>query len=119
MVAFCRGLRRYAAKANRLQFIGEGSEFPNQTASNGWIRQVDTRLDLQNIVRRLSERNGMVLTLKSAEYEWNEIAEIFGMSVAALRNSFWREVEKIRLGFRRDLPEAHRRLERPTRSDRE
>ena len=118
MVAYCRRLRRYAVKASRLQLMGEDSEFSNRTASNGWIRQVDARLDLQNIVRRLSKRNGMVLTLKSAEYEWKEIAAIFGMSVAALRNGFWRDVEKIRWDLRRELPGAGR-LERPSRPDRE
>lgn len=96
MVAFCRALRRYAAKSRRLELIGESYELSNQTADNVWVRQVDARLDLERIVRQLSERNAAVLTLRSAEYEWKEIAQLFGVSVAAVRNSFWREIEKIR-----------------------
>lgn len=104
MVAFCRALRRYAAKSTRLRLIGGPDEFSNQTADNSWIRQADARLDLQNIVRQLSERNGAVLMLRAAAYEWKEIAQLFGVSVAAVRSGFWREVEKIRWGIRDDPP---------------
>jgi DNA-directed RNA polymerase specialized sigma24 family protein len=104
MVAFCRALRRHAAKSTRLKLVGVSGELPNQTVDDTWIRQLDARLDLQNIVRQLSERNGAVLMLRATEYEWKEIAQLFGVSVAAVRNSFWREMEKIRQGFRNDLP---------------
>jgi DNA-directed RNA polymerase specialized sigma24 family protein len=104
MVAYCRALRRYAAKSNRLTLVGGPDELSNHTVDNAWIRQADARLDLQNIVRQLSERNGAVLMLRAAAYEWKEIAQLFGASGAAVRNSFWREVEKIRRGFRNDPP---------------
>jgi hypothetical protein len=45
--------------------------------------------DFEKIVRRLSERNAAVLTLRAAEFEWKEIADLFGVSVAAVRNSFF------------------------------
>lgn len=96
LVAFCRALRRYAAKSRRLQLIGESDELSNRTAADAWVRQVDARLDLERIVRQLSERNAAVLTLRAAEYEWKEIARLFGVSATAARNSFWREIEKIR-----------------------
>jgi DNA-directed RNA polymerase specialized sigma24 family protein len=98
MVAFCRALRRHAAKSSRLELVGGSSELSNHTADNAWVRQVNARLDLERIVRQLSERNAAVLTLRAAEYEWTEIAHLFGVSVAAIRNSFWREIEKIRCG---------------------
>jgi DNA-directed RNA polymerase specialized sigma24 family protein len=104
MVAFCRALRRYAAKSSRLRLVGGPDELSNHTADDSWIRQVDAHVDLQNIVRQLSQRNGAVLMLRAAAYEWKEIAQLFGVSVAAARNSFWREVQRIRWGFRDDLP---------------
>lgn len=96
LVAFCRALRRYAAKSKRLELMGGTGELSNYTADTAWVRQIDARLELEKIVRQLSERNAAILMLRAAEYEWKEIAELFGVSVAAIRNSFWREVEKIR-----------------------
>jgi DNA-directed RNA polymerase specialized sigma24 family protein len=101
LVAFCRALRRYAAKSSRLELVGGSGDLANQTIDNAWVRQVNARLDLETIVRQLSARNAAVLTLRAAEYEWREIAQVFGISVAAVRNSFWREIEKIRCGTQR------------------
>jgi DNA-directed RNA polymerase specialized sigma24 family protein len=101
LVAFCRALRRYAAKSSRLELVGGAGELSQRAADNGWVRQVDARLDFEKIVRQLSERNAAVLTLRAAEFEWKEIAQLFGVSVAAIRNSFWREIEKIRRGIDR------------------
>ena len=104
LVAFCRALCRYAAKSRRLELVGGSGELSKHTADNAWVRHVDAHLDFERIVRQLSERNAAVLTLRAAEYEWKEIAHLFGVSVAAVRNSFWREIERIRSGFRNDLP---------------
>jgi DNA-directed RNA polymerase specialized sigma24 family protein len=98
MVAFCRAVRRHAAKSSRLELVGGSGELSNHTADNAWVRQVNARLDLERIVRQLSERNAAVLMLRAAEYEWKEIAHLFGVSVAAIRNSFWREIDKVRCG---------------------
>src|SRR5580704_11355548 len=99
LVAFCRALRRYATKSSRLELVG-GAELSQHAADNAWVRQVDARLDFEKIVRQLSERNAAVLTLRAAEFEWREIADLFGVSVSAVRNSFWREIERIRRGAR-------------------
>ncbi len=104
LVAFCRALRRYAVKSSRLELVGGPGELANHTADNAWVRQANARLDLESIVRQLSERNAAVLTLRAAEYEWKEIAHLFGVSASAIRNSFWREIERIRPGFRNGLP---------------
>lgn len=100
LVAFCRALRRYAARSCRLELVGGSDELASHTADHAWVRQVNARLDFEKIVRQLSQRNAAVLTLRAAEYEWREIAHLFGVSVAAIRNSFWREIEKIRCGIR-------------------
>jgi DNA-directed RNA polymerase specialized sigma24 family protein len=96
LVAFCRALRRYAAKLSRIELAGGSGDLANHTADHAWIRQVNARLDLESIVRQLSERNAAVLTLRAAEYEWKEIARLFGVSAGALRNAFWREIGRIR-----------------------
>ena len=96
LVAFCRALRRYAAKSRRLELVGGAGDLANHTADNAWVRQVNARLDLERIVRQLSERNAAVLTLRAAEYEWKEIAQLFGVSAGAIRNAFWREIARIR-----------------------
>jgi DNA-directed RNA polymerase specialized sigma24 family protein len=96
LVAFCRALRRYAAKSKRLELVGGTAELSNYTTDTAWARQIDARLDLERIIRQLSEKNAIVLTLRAAEYEWKEIAAWFGVSVAAIRNSFWREIKKLR-----------------------
>ena len=100
LVAFCRALRRYAGKSRRFKLVGGSGELSNLAEDNGWVRQVDARLDFEKIVRQLSERNAAVLTLRAAEYEWKEIAHLFGVSVATIRNRFWREIDKIRSGTR-------------------
>ena len=100
LVAFCRALRRYAAKSSRLELVGGAGDLSQHAADNAWVRQVDARLDFEKIVRQLTERNAAALTLRAAEFEWKEIADLFGVSVSAVRNNFWREIERIRRGAR-------------------
>jgi DNA-directed RNA polymerase specialized sigma24 family protein len=96
MVAFCRGLRRHAAKLNRLELVGGSRELAIRAIDDGSMRRVNACLDLENIVQRLSDANSGVLMLRAAGFEWKEIAKIFGTSVATLRNRFWRELDKIK-----------------------
>ncbi len=98
MVAFCRALRRHAAKMSRLELVGGSGDLPNGAVHEDWPAQLTVRLDLENIVRQLSERNRDVLMLRAAGYEWKEIAVLLGTSVASIRNAFWREIRKIRSG---------------------
>jgi DNA-directed RNA polymerase specialized sigma24 family protein len=96
MVAFCRALRRQVATSRRLEFVGGSSALSDRAIDEGWIRQLNARLELENLVRHLSERNGQVLMLRAAGFEWDEISRLLGASVAAVRNSYWREIRKIR-----------------------
>jgi DNA-directed RNA polymerase specialized sigma24 family protein len=65
-------------------------------------------LDLESIVRKLSERNRTVLALRAAGYNWEEIAQALGTSVAAVRNSFWREIRDLRRKFQVDEKQRDR-----------
>jgi DNA-directed RNA polymerase specialized sigma24 family protein len=103
LVAYCRALRRYAVKANRLEPVGGSAELAMRMADLGSMRQADGRLALDGVVRELSQRNRDVLSLRAAGYEWKEIAQVFGMSVPAIRNGFWREIGRLRCRFSTDL----------------
>lgn len=96
LLAFSRALRRLAAKSRRLEPAGGAVELSSRAVDHGWSRQVDARLDLENIVRKLSERNRVVLALRAASYTWEEVAQALGTSVATVRNGFWREIREVR-----------------------
>ncbi len=96
MVAFCRGLRRYAAKLNRLEFVGGSGELSSRTLDEGWVSQINARLELERIARKLRDKNGIVLMLRASGYEWEDVGQILGQSSASIRMSFWREVDRIR-----------------------
>jgi DNA-directed RNA polymerase specialized sigma24 family protein len=96
LLAFSRSLRRLAAKSRRLELAGGAVELSSRMVDRGWSRQVDARLDLEIIIRRLSDRNSTVLALRAAGHNWEEVAQLLGTSVAGVRNSFWREVKDVR-----------------------
>jgi DNA-directed RNA polymerase specialized sigma24 family protein len=96
MVAFCRSLRRYASRSARLELAGTSTDLANRIADECWVTQANTRLEFEGILRKLSDRNGNVLVLRAAGYEWKEVAAVLGTSAAAVRNGFWREIRRIR-----------------------
>jgi len=102
MLAFSRALQRRAAKLNRLESVGGTSDLSNHAVDQRWSRQVEARLDLENIVRQLSERSGTILALRWAGYDWKEIAQLLGTSVSMVRNVFWREIKKMRRTLRNE-----------------
>src|SRR5437879_3811739 len=56
LVAFCRALRRYAAKSSRLELVGGAGELSYHAADNAWVRQVDARLEFEKLVRQTIDR---------------------------------------------------------------
>jgi DNA-directed RNA polymerase specialized sigma24 family protein len=108
LLAFSRSVRRLAAKSRRLEPAGGAVELSSRAVDHGWSRQVDARLDLENIVRKLSERSSTVLALRAAGYNWEEIARLLGTSVAKVRNAFWREVREVRRKLQVDEKQRHR-----------
>lgn len=105
MLAFRRALRRYALKSSRLELVGSSAEFSRHSSKDRSIAQAEARLALECIIRRLSERNAEVLLLRAAGYQWHEIASLFGASVAAVRNRFWREIERLRCNLAGSSPD--------------
>jgi DNA-directed RNA polymerase specialized sigma24 family protein len=96
MIAFCRALRRYRARSSRLELLGASTDFGNLAIANSWAAQANARLDLEKLIRRLSTSSNKVLMLRAAGYEWKEIGQMFETTAGAIRNRFWREIDKIR-----------------------
>jgi predicted transcriptional regulator len=96
MLAFSRALQRSVAKLKRLESVGGTNELCNQAIDECWGRQVEARLDLDKMIRRMSERGRTILALRWAGYEWKEIAQLLGTSVAKVRGGFWREIKNAR-----------------------
>jgi DNA-directed RNA polymerase specialized sigma24 family protein len=96
MCAFRRTLHRYAARLNRLQPVGGAGELSSRVVDRTWSRQVDARLELEQVVRLLCERSRTILALRYAGYTWKEAARLLGSSVPALRSTFWRDVTRVK-----------------------
>jgi len=68
MLSFHRALRRRLAKLRRIESLGGVKELSNRAIDRTWTRQVHARLELEEIVRLLSERSRMILALRYAGY---------------------------------------------------
>jgi hypothetical protein len=101
MVAFCRNLRRLAAKLGRVELAGGATELGMHANSRTWIDRTNARLDLERIVRHLTKPSTTVLMLRAAGFEWKEIARLLGTTPAAARTNFWREIANLRENFGR------------------
>jgi len=106
MLAFSRALHRRAAKLNHLESVGGTSELSNHAVDECWSRQVHARLDLDRIVRQLSERCSTILALRWAGYDWKEIAQLLGTTVAKVRNGFWREIKQAKQRLHTEGPHS-------------
>lgn len=96
MLAFQRALYRRVAKLKRLKIVGGSEGLSRRTVDRAWSRQIDARLELEQVVRRLCERSRTILALRYAGYTWKEAAWLLGSSVPALRSSFWRDVTRMK-----------------------
>jgi hypothetical protein len=66
MVAFTRAFGRYRAKSGRLEFVGGSGELAERARGKSWVAQANARLELENMVLRLSRKNAEVLMLRAA-----------------------------------------------------
>lgn len=96
MLSFLRSLRRRVAKLKRLEPLGGVKELSNRAVDRTWTRQVHAYLEIDQIVRLLSERSRTILALRYAGYTWKEAAQVLGGSVSALRSAFWRDVGRVK-----------------------
>ncbi len=99
MFALCRAVRRYALKLQRVQLIGDFSEFyePLPPGRTCVPTKEDCRLDAEKAARRLSPRARAMFDLRRVGLEWKEIAEFFNTTDCAVRTEFSREVKKAKI----------------------
>jgi DNA-directed RNA polymerase specialized sigma24 family protein len=96
MCAFCRALRRYAMKLNRLQCVGRSADLPERGLTPRWAALLELRLDLTKLGCELSEKARTMFGLRSRGFDWNEIANVLHMTETAARKAFWREIKRVR-----------------------
>jgi DNA-directed RNA polymerase specialized sigma24 family protein len=96
MLSFQRSLRRRVAKIKRLEPLGGTEELSNRAVDRTWTRQVHAQLEIDQVVRLLSERSRTILALRYAGYRWKETAQMLRGSVPALRGAFWRDVARVK-----------------------
>ncbi len=99
LIIFRRLLARRRLTLNRLEPVGGVFELAPRLSDN-WAAQIDDRLDLAKIVGLLSDKSRETLSLRSAGYDWSEIAELMDTSVSSVKGSFWGEIRRLRQRLR-------------------
>ena len=97
---FKRVLHRHAQKLTRVELVGSSLELSDLAADRTWSRQIDARVDFERMILLLSEKCRTILTLRDAGYEWQEIANLLGTTVSAVKKRFFREIRELHLRFR-------------------
>ncbi len=96
LCTFWRVLNRHARKLKRVQLVGTSAELSHLATEQDWSAQIDAKIDYERIVRLLSDKCRMVLALRDAGYDWQEIAELLGTTATAIKKSFFREIEQLK-----------------------
>jgi len=101
-VSFRNCVSNRAAKLRRQEAIAD-SEMLEPVAASGSPEAIESRIDLERLVRKLSTRSRTILVLRDAGYEWREIASLLQVTVPAAKSTFRRELREaqLQLGKRR------------------
>jgi RNA polymerase sigma factor (sigma-70 family) len=97
-VSFRNSLSNRAAKLRRQEPIAD-SEMLEPVAASGSPEAIESRIDLERLVRKLSTRSRTILVLRDAGYEWREIASLLRVTVPAAKSTFRRELREAQLQF--------------------
>jgi DNA-directed RNA polymerase specialized sigma24 family protein len=95
LTAFCRLLRRYAKKVERLKLVGDISALPESALDDRWAERVNSHADLTKILRRLGPRSCSIFSLRLAGFTWREIADALKLNEVAVKRTFWREIRRV------------------------
>jgi hypothetical protein len=100
MKIFRRLLMRRAKRLNRQQPASRTVEI--KAVVRQWDDPIIASLTLEKIEGCLSPEAFNIWVLIRAEYDWDEIAGMFGTTVTAIKKRFWREIKhaKTRLGIK-------------------
>jgi hypothetical protein len=100
LTAFCRLLRRYARKLERLRPVGNICHLPEPDFEDKWAERSNGRADLTKILRQLSPRSYTIFSLRLAGFTWREIADALAANELAIKRSFWREIRRVQKSLR-------------------
>jgi RNA polymerase sigma factor (sigma-70 family) len=90
-VSFRNSVSNRAAKLRRQEPIAD-SELLEPVAASGSLEAIESRIDLERLVRKLSARSRTILVLRHAGYEWKEIASLLRVTVPTAKSTFRREL---------------------------
>lgn len=94
--SFRRAVRREEIKRNRFLSLDNPTKLPERGSTQNWGDQIVARLELEEVIKLLGDQSRRVLALRYAGYTWNETAAFMGLSVAAVRSAFWRDVTRVK-----------------------
>jgi DNA-directed RNA polymerase specialized sigma24 family protein len=104
ILAFRKAVYRRTAKLRRVESWGGTAELSNRAVDHTWAQRVHSHLELEHVVRLLSERSRTILALRYAGYNWKESSKLLGVSVSALRSTFWRDVARVKGRLKSQIP---------------
>jgi DNA-directed RNA polymerase specialized sigma24 family protein len=95
LTAFCRLLRRYAKKVERLKLVGDITALPEPALDDRWAERANSHADLTKILRQLGPRSCTIFSLRLAGFTWREIADALKLNEVAVKRTFWREIRRV------------------------
>jgi RNA polymerase sigma factor (sigma-70 family) len=102
-VSFRNSVLNRAAKRRREEPIAD-SEILEPVAARGSLEAIESQIDLEKLVRRLSARSRTVLILRYAGYDWKEIAALLRITIPAAKNNFRRELREAQMHLAKKRP---------------
>jgi DNA-directed RNA polymerase specialized sigma24 family protein len=91
-----RAVHREQKKRNRFLPLDDPAKLSEPGPTRSWHDQIVARLELEEVIKLLGDQSRRVLALRYAGYTWRETASLMGLSVAAVRSAFWRDVNGVR-----------------------
>jgi RNA polymerase sigma-70 factor (ECF subfamily) len=99
-VRTCLGLRRSRWRRSRRETVLADYAFDQQPGSDSDERSASATLDLYQMLETLPEEDRAMLILKHAEgHSYEDLAEMFGLSVSACKMRISRAKEKLQTKF--------------------
>jgi RNA polymerase sigma-70 factor (ECF subfamily) len=96
----CLGLRRSRSRRSRRENVVTDFAFDSQADADNVERAASASMDLDRILETLPEEDRAMLILKHAEgYSYEELADMFGISVSACKMRVSRAKDKLNTQF--------------------
>jgi hypothetical protein len=100
MCAFCRALRRYEARHQRVELAENPEELSAPDAGKHCTSKADCGLDAKKAASQLSQRGRKMYELRKAGFGWKEVAHMLNTTAGAARAEYSRELKRARLKLR-------------------